>query len=243
MRQLGDDLDSRDVSLLSVSDCGTYGVVAGRYETLLLKWQDGNWYSLPITWPNSDPGEPAGMVTSGDFTFDGVVDFLIRWEPSEGSNRAEGGVLSAHSGCDWGFVDIFDLEIDELIGEPSVVDGVIHGVGWGSEDDRDPSAVTLSFDQHNTVFWSDRDEPRVVQAPAATTAAPTPWAIEVYCQVEKVWDSGHFYWHWAEVKTTVWSDGTSNKLDLGGPIYGGVEGFRDLARSYTGAPCHRVTLR
>ncbi|SVD08558.1 uncharacterized protein METZ01_LOCUS361412, partial [marine metagenome] len=211
------------------------------------------------------------MVTSGEFTFDGVVDFLIRWEPSEGSNRAEGSVLSTHSGCDWGFVDIFDLEIDELIGEPSVVDGVIHGVGWGSEDDRDPSAVTLSFDQHNTVFWSDRDEPRVVQAPAATTAAPaartavpqattaapaattaapaattaapTRWAIEVYCQVEKVWDSGHFYWHWAEVKTTVWSDGTSNKLDLGGPIYGGVEGFRDLARSYTGAPCHRVTLR
>jgi hypothetical protein len=67
-------------------------------------------------------------------------------------------------------------------------------------------------------------------------------AIEVSCQVEMVWDSAHVFWHWAEVKTTVWSDGSIDKVDLGYPIYGGVEGFRDLARSYTGAPCRRLTL-
>ena len=68
-------------------------------------------------------------------------------------------------------------------------------------------------------------------------------AVDVYCQVETVWDSGHVYWHWAEVKTTVWSDGTFDKVDLGYPIYGGVEGVSDRSRWYTGAPCQRVTLR
>lgn len=67
-------------------------------------------------------------------------------------------------------------------------------------------------------------------------------AIEVSCQVERVWDSGHVVWHWAEVKTTVWSDGSFDKADLGYPIYQGVEGFMDRSRWYTGAPCQRVTL-
>ena len=158
LRDLGDELDAYDVSLLSVSDCGTYGVVAGRYETLLLNWEGDDWQPLSISWPNSNPGELADVITSGDFTHDGIVDFLIRWEPSDGSTLAEGGVFSAHGDCSWGFIQIFDRELDVLIGAPYVVDGVIHGIGWGTESDGDPSAVTLSYDQHNTVFWSDRDE-------------------------------------------------------------------------------------
>jgi len=149
-----------DVSGVSKSDCGVYGMVVTEGSLTFYMWNGVKWMDIS-TDLRGGRGQMPLKVYTHDFTNDGVLDFFVTY----GDNQASGGSLygayfafpwSGEHQCDWNWVDIDNGQtISKTVDRPEVdqrhgivyANGFAHGYGTYGKFDYLPSTSSFVFTQ------------------------------------------------------------------------------------------------
>lgn len=112
---------SVDYSRISKGKCGLYAMVITPSDSILYKWGDNAWQ--PTAFPKSEFADPAIRVTTRDYTWDKVNDFLMNYQKGGPEGNEYGGILHLDK-CKWRWAD-FDN-----------ANGSSHSVSWLKYDDE-----------------------------------------------------------------------------------------------------------
>ena len=126
---LAKSTDAIDYSRISESKCGNFAIIVTQSESNLYQWINDEWRIT--SYPSSEIGDPAIKVTTRDYTWDKVNDFLMTYQ-NGGPEGTEYGAILHLDNCRWKWAGFENSE------------GVHQSVKWLSYDDE--SETLSAFD-------------------------------------------------------------------------------------------------
>lgn len=155
LKRFAAEANAKDYSYIAEAPCGSFAVINAPYWTAFVSWNGTKWIEQPaVMGPASSVDGVSDKVTTRDYTYDGILDFLISWEVDPVTNtRAFGGILSMDGSntCSWTWRPINDgtgssIFLDGLYYDDATQTLFGSGLGYMSDGPRQPVDVGYSSD-------------------------------------------------------------------------------------------------
>lgn len=209
--QLAKSLGAVDQSRISTGSCGTFALIVQADRITFWEWNGTKWRDRSSLLGSEGQG-PGDSVTSGDFTYDGVIDFLVGYNEPRAAHGDYGGVF-AERDCNWSWVEIGAAgsgqhEVDSLSYDAE--NHQLNAIDYKPEGGR--GHVVLRYDADNHFFeevWVPDSTPA---NPAPPPAAETKQIVGTRCRSQATGfaaGQGPGYEAYVNIYTNVWSDGTT----------------------------------
>ena len=215
-----------DYSRISKGSCGQFAMVVTSNESILYKWANNVWQ--PITYPKTDFVDPAIRVTTRDYTWDKVNDFLMTYQ-SGGPEGNEYGAILHLDNCKWRWADFENSE------------GSHRSVTWLKYDDESetlsafdlmPTDMGVPADTYTDIYvrWEGGNSFALVYSQPDTLATDPPSGSGTYQSPQKTgptllriecslrdtgmsssWSGTYYSWTYYNI----WSNGTRTVAKMG----------------------------
>lgn len=215
-----------DYSKISKGNCGQYAMVITSSESILYKWIDNEWQT--ISTPKSDSADPAIRVTTRDYTWDKVNDFLLTYQ-SGGPEGNEYGSILLLDNCKWKWANFENSE------------GMHQSVMWLTFDDESetlsafdlmPTDMGVPADTYTDIYvrWEGTNSFALVYShPDPLTTNPSsnsgtnqssgktgPTLLRIECSLRDTgmssnWSGTYYSWTYYNI----WSNGTRTVAKMG----------------------------
>lgn len=219
LETLAESLDAVDYSRISESDCGKFALVVQRTRIRFFEWENARWVDRSEMLGPDGEVDPF-LVTTRDYTGDGVKEFLVSYNFEGRQGGHQYGAIFMKTGCRWGWAKFIDYgeeveTMDLLTYDDSTAELTAWGYGPAGRAD-----VVLFFDSESNQFNSmtlSADDVGVGDYDSNDLAEVV--AVESWCELRKSAMSSDWYgqrYNWTIY--TRWSDG-SRTVDRMGSGY------------------------
>ena len=215
-----------DYSRISKGKCGQFAMVVTSSESNLYKWERNEW--KPTTFPTSEFTDAAIRVTTRDYTWDKVNDFLMTYQ-NGGPEGTEYGSILHLDRCKWRWADFENsegakrsvkwLQYDDELETLSAFD-LMPAVMGIPEDTRTDIYVRWEGENSFTLVYSEPDVlPINPSSGSGTSRGPTktgPTLLRVECSLRETgmsssWSGTYYSWTYYNI----WSNGTRTVAKMG----------------------------
>ena len=222
---LAKSLEAIDYSRISDSKCGKYAVIVTESDSDLYQWANNEWQSS--NYPDNEIIDPAIKVTTRDYTWDKVNDFLMTYQ-NGGPEGTEYGAILHLDNCRWKWAGFENSE------------GVHGSVKWLSYDDESdtlsafdlmPADMGVPEDTRTDIYvrWEGDNVfalvysmPDLVTAPESGSSTNQgyqktgPTLLRVECSLRETgmsssWSGTYYSWTYYNF----WSNGTKTVAKMG----------------------------
>jgi hypothetical protein len=201
-----------DYSRISESDCGKFSLVVKKTKVLFFQWKNNTWQDQSNLL-GSDSGTEPFLVTTHDYTGDGVRDFLVSYNEDGQNGGHQFGGIFLEINCRWqwaefvGYGGYVSETLDLLDYDKTTKDLIAWNYGPQGRAD-----VIVTFNSETNQFETMTLSADDVD-PELSQSQPSVSVIGVRCQDGLALSSGCY---------AVYSNGATRGIDGYGPWVGNV---------------------
>jgi len=219
LESLASKSNAIDFSRISKSKCGDFSLVVQETRISFYEWKNNSWIDRSELLGNDSDMDPF-LVTTRDYTGDGIFEFLVSYNENGESGGYEFGAIFMQVSCNWkwaklrGYDEITEV-MDYLAYEKSTNSLVALDYGPGGR-----ANVVLTFNSQLNEFEAmtlSADDVDVNSIPSPKQK-PAKVLLRIECDLKATgmsssWNGTYYFWRYYNI----WSDRsrTVNKVGAG----------------------------